>query len=150
EETETGTLVGGVSSTQRPRRILPLWIAGVLAVVVVAAVGVFLAPRGGPSLNVPPPPRYPGSGRRPFFPPDGYQVAFSWNGEKQDNYDIYVKVVNGASPPLRLTRDSNPDLAPAWSPDGRWIAFLRKTGDAGAVFLVSPLGGPERRLTDAS
>ncbi len=30
-------------------------------------------------------------------------------------------------------------------PDGRWIAFLRR----GAVYLISPLGGPERRLTGA-
>ena len=29
----------------------------------------------------------------PSFSPDGNQVAFSWNGEKQDNFDIYVKLI---------------------------------------------------------
>ena len=29
----------------------------------------------------------------PTFSPDGTQVAFSWNGEKEDNFDIYVKFV---------------------------------------------------------
>ena len=35
------------------------------------------------------------------FSPDGSQVAFSWNGEKQDNYDIYVMLI-GSDRLLRL------------------------------------------------
>ena len=51
-----------------------------------------------------------------------------------------------------LTKDSpnafSADSCPAFSPDGRQIAFRRNIG-AGkwAVMLVSPLGGPERILT---
>jgi Tol biopolymer transport system component len=70
-------------------------------------------------------------------------VAFSWNGPQQDNFDIYVKLVD-QSGPLRLTHDPAPDGSPAWSPDGRQIAFVRQ----GAVFLISPLGGPERKLAE--
>jgi Tol biopolymer transport system component len=29
----------------------------------------------------------------PAFSPNGTQVAFSWNGEREDNYDIYVQTV---------------------------------------------------------
>ena len=53
-----------------------------------------------------------------------YEIAFAWNGEGQDNFDIYRKLI-GAGEPLRLTRDPADDESPAWSPDGRFIAFLR-------------------------
>ena len=38
-------------------------------------------------------PRTPGFENAPSLSPDGSQVAFSWNGPKEDNYDIYVKLV---------------------------------------------------------
>jgi len=78
-------------------------------------------------------------------------VAFSWDGETQDNFDIYVKLI-GSEPPLRLTSDPHPDYNPAWSPDGQWIAFLRELESAAGVIeraellVVPPLGGPERKL----
>ena len=89
---------------------------------------------------------YSGDEDRPAFSPDGNQVAFSWVGEKGDNSDIYVKLI-GPGPPLRLTTDPEPDHDPAWSPDGRFIAFLRGSprNEVG-VFLVPALGGPKRRL----
>jgi serine/threonine protein kinase/WD40 repeat protein len=84
---------------------------------------------------------YRGSEQHPTFSPDGSQIAFSWNGEKRGNYDIYVKLVDGGAP-VRLTTSASDDMLPAWSPDGRFIAFVRD----GAVYLVSPLGGSERRI----
>jgi Tol biopolymer transport system component len=91
---------------------------------------------------------YPGIESYPSFSPDGSQVAFTWNGEKQGNSNIYVKVV-GSEPPLRLTTNPAEDTSPAWSPDGRWIAFDRRLpGGKVAVVLISPLGGPERVLTE--
>src|SRR5437868_11973159 len=48
---------------------------------------------------------YPGQQIDPALSPDGRQVAFSWNGEKEDNFDIYVKLVD-AGTPLRLTRNA--------------------------------------------
>ena len=88
-----------------------------------------------------------GSEFYPTFSPDGEQVAFSWNGTKQDNWDVYVTLV-GSSDVRRLTSDPGEDARPTWSPDGRQIAFVRQRADDSTIHLVSPLGGAERRLGD--
>jgi serine/threonine protein kinase len=58
----------------------------------------------------------PGQELYPSFSSDGKQVTFSWNGTKQDNFDIYVQMI-GAGAPLRLTHDPERDYNPVWSPD---------------------------------
>ena len=84
----------------------------------------------------------------PTFSPDGTQVAFSWNGEREGNYDIYVKTV-GSSDVRRLTTDPADDTNPVWSPDGKEIAFLRDHPGGGTnVYSVLPTGGGERKLSD--
>jgi eukaryotic-like serine/threonine-protein kinase len=83
----------------------------------------------------------------PTISPDGRQVAFSWNGEKEDNFDIYVKTI-GSSEVRRLTTDPLADTLPVWSPDGTQIAFVREHPDSGGtVHSVLVTGGGERRLT---
>jgi len=102
----------------------------------------------GPSSRIVPLTSYAGNECCPSFSPDGNQVAFVWNGPKQDNEDIYIKL-DGTENAVRLTTDPAPDGSPAWSPDGRYIAFLRAlSGNTAAVFLVPAIGGPERKLTD--
>ena len=87
-----------------------------------------------------------GTKLQPSFSPDGTQLAYSWNGDRQDNFDIYVKLI-GSTSALRLTTHPANDLNPAWSPDGQSIAFLRDLpGGRTAIFLIAPLGGPERRV----
>ena len=76
-------------------------------------------------------------------------MAFVWNGEKQDNDDIYVKLIDGGAP-LRLTTNPAGEGSPAWSPDGHRIAFLRESGDRSEIFVISALGGPERKLGESS
>jgi len=126
---------------------------GLALVAVVAAVVVFrYASR--PDAPVPreirleavPFTSYTGREAEPTFSPDGSQVAFTWDGENQDNLDIYVKAI-GAEQPRRLTSDRARDGSPAWSPDGTRIAFLRdKPGGGSEVRLIPPTGGPERRI----
>ncbi len=98
------------------------------------------------SLEAIPLATYPGREAEPAFSPDGSLVAFSWDGEKQGNRDIYVKAI-GSEQPLRLTSDPASDESPGWSPDGTQIAFLRDLPGGGSeVRLVAPTGGPERKI----
>jgi Tol biopolymer transport system component/predicted Ser/Thr protein kinase len=129
-----------------------------VAVVVITAVALVVAgwlwlTRPGPGTEeatITPIPltTYPGFEQTPSFSPDGTQAAFAWNGEKQDNFDIYVKQI-GVEPPFRLTNNQADDLNPAWSPDGRTIAFLRNLSqDKKAIMLIPQRGGRERLLAE--
>jgi Tol biopolymer transport system component len=77
----------------------------------------------------------------PALSPDGKLVAFVWNGDAGDNFDIYVKPIGDETLPLRITTDSSPDSSPAWSPDGDKLAFLRRTGNEVRVIVASSHGG---------
>jgi Tol biopolymer transport system component len=127
------------------------WSAAGAICVIAAGLLWFLRPSSRiqeSSLKEVPLTSYVGSENTPSFSPDGNQIAFSWSGDKQDNNDIYVKLV-GPGAPLRLTTNRSNDNWPTWSPDGQTIAFLRDFG-AGklGVFLIPALGGPERKLLD--
>lgn len=85
-----------------------------------------------------------GQSLEPALSPDGRQIAYSWNGAKEENFDIYVRLTAGG-PPLRLTYDAAIEYSPAWSPDGGRIAFLRGTGAGrGRIVVVPALSGPEQ------
>ena len=84
------------------------------------------------------------------LPPDGNEIAYTWKGEKDNNYDVYVKLI-GAGSPLRRTTDPAPDYCPVWSPDGRYIAFIRGefSNGTGAYYIIPALGGAERKIAEA-
>ena len=139
------------SPVRFPRR--RLW-EGVALIAVIA--GAFIAwqlsrtrvPTAPPLRGIPLT-ALPGGVRSPSFSADGDHVAFTWTGPKQDNVDVYVQQV-GVGAPLRLTTDAGNDYSPAWSPDGRAIAFLRQPPDSARheLRLIPPLGGPERKLAE--
>ena len=145
-ESESGKLgQTGVQLQPKGRRTAK-WVAVIaLLVLAVSSLSIYLLHMQGESssLTVIPLTNYQGITGAPSFSPDGGRVAFNWNGEKQDNTDIYIKPI-GPGPARRLTTDPDDDLDPAWSPDGSLIAFNR----GGFIFLVSPEGGPERKLTE--
>jgi Tol biopolymer transport system component len=74
-------------------------------------------------------------------------VAFSWNGEKQDNFDIYIKLI-GSPTPARLTSDPAEDVSPAFSPDGRSIGFIRVSKGRATFIIIPAIGGPEHIVAE--
>ena len=107
------------------------------------------APTESPARPVPIT-RFQGLEVEPAFSPTGNLVAFAWNGENEDNFDIYLRAIDGRSDARRLTSDASPDHAPAWSPDGLRIAFIRVVAGRRIVMVMPALGGPEERLFEAS
>ena len=72
-------------------------------------------------------------------------MAFQWCQEGQ-NCHIYVKQV-GVEPPSQLTNTPMNDMSPAWSPDGRFIAFLRELEPKKwGLILIPQRGGSDRQL----
>jgi Tol biopolymer transport system component len=92
-----------------------------------------------PSPKLAPLTSFPELEEYPSLSPDGSQVAFTWKD------DIYVKQVDGDGF-VQITKDPGVESRPSWSPDGRQITFVRD----GGVFLVSALGGGERRIADSA
>jgi serine/threonine protein kinase len=149
EESESGKLAG-IPPTGPPRRWRWPWAIAAVAMLLLAAAAVWRLWEGTPSssLRAVALTSYSGIERQPSLSPDGSKVAFSWNGDKEDNFDIYVKQIGGSGTPVRLTTDPAADSDPAWSPDDRWIAFVRQQKGNYAVLLMPSVGGPERKLVE--
>ncbi|MEO9326050.1 hypothetical protein ABFT23_21330 [Nocardioides sp. C4-1] len=58
------------------------------------------------------------------FPGD--EALLAWSSNRDGGPDVYVAAGDG-SHTRRLTTSPDPDTAPAWSPDGTRIAFVRRT-----------------------
>ena len=89
----------------------------------------------------------------PVLSPDGARAAYAvttYEGDElKANADLWLlDVASGVS--RRLTANKASDTSPAFSPDGRRLAFLSKReGDAAAQIYVLPLdGGEPERLTE--
>lgn len=78
--------------------------------------------------------------RQPTLSPDGSRLAFSYLG------DIWTVEANGGVA-SRLTIHEAHDYAPAWSPDGKWIAFSSKREGNYDVWVMPAIGGKARQLT---
>jgi serine/threonine protein kinase len=113
------------------------------------------APKRSPALSREPAPALPplltvlssdpGLKRDPSFSPDGSRVAYSWHQPGVGGYRICVRQANSDNDPICLTDGRTDDWGPAWSPDGRRMAFQRRTRDAG-LYWVPASGGPEHLI----
>ncbi len=75
--------------------------------------------------------------------PDGKRLAFV----AMDR--LYVMDFPGGTP-KRLSDLEGNDAQPAWSPDGKWIAFVTWTMEGGHLYKVASTGGAPVALTPAN
>jgi Tol biopolymer transport system component len=135
-------------STSGARKLLRpiIWIVAAVALTILTILFYSLRSRPQVTPELRPIASLPGPEGWPSLSPDGNFIAFAWSGppDKPDP-GIYIKAVD--SDGLRRLTSG---YGPAWSPDGRDIAFLRGESDRGSVFVMSQIGGPERRVADSA
>jgi Tol biopolymer transport system component/serine/threonine protein kinase len=83
-----------------------------------------------------------------FFPtlsPDGQMLAYS--ARHAGRWDIFIQRIEGQRP-IDLTGEAkSDDVQPAFSPDGRQIAF-RSSREGGGVFVMGATGESPHRVAD--
>jgi len=86
---------------------------------------------------------------RPAVSPDGRHAAFSVTKTDlaADDYfnELWLAETDGSLPPRRLTYCAE-DAMPAFSPDGRWLAFQRPGPNGHSQIHVLPMAGGEARV----
>jgi dipeptidyl aminopeptidase/acylaminoacyl peptidase len=83
--------------------------------------------------------------------PDGRAVAYSVRSANWDDneYDTEIWLVRLGEDPIQLTRtDQGSSTSPAWSPDGKWIAFIADRGHGRQIHLLNARGGEAWALTE--
>jgi len=84
---------------------------------------------------------------------DGRQIAYL--SRRDGNYEIYVRAVADTGIGRNLTRDPDYDVLPAWSPDGRRLAFMSTRGFAlgsigpfpGHIYVATLAGDTVEQVT---
>jgi len=82
--------------------------------------------------------------------PDGTRVAYTvtttnWEDNAFET-EIFLADARGGDP-VQLTRGKKSSSVPAWSPNGRWIAFASDRTDKRQLYVIDPRGGEAKVLT---
>ena len=73
------------------------------------------------------------------------RIAFT--SERDGNFEIYAVNPDGSAP-VNLTNNPTQDTHPAWSPDGRHLAFVSlRGGTASDIYVMNADGSDVRRIT---
>lgn len=82
--------------------------------------------------------------RYPAISPDGTMVAYS-AGPTIDDRHIFLRLIKGGDP-IQLTHDAYDASAPAWSPDGRTVAYVifRSGHPCRIMEMIVPAGQPRQ------
>src|SRR5215471_20018353 len=81
----------------------------------------------------------------PAWSPDGRYLAFTWDGDRDGAYNIYIADV-ASTQILKLTREGRNEN-PTWSPDSRHIAFQSNRSGRWEIWAMHIDGSEPRQLT---
>jgi Tol biopolymer transport system component len=91
----------------------------------------------------------------PQISPDGSKIVYTLVkvNAKHDNYETALALVPASGGTARQLTTGLHDSGARWSPDGKWLAFLRVTEKDGKpeppqIYLLSMEGGEARPVTD--
>ncbi|HEX7020938.1 MAG TPA: S9 family peptidase, partial [Gemmatimonadaceae bacterium] len=87
----------------------------------------------------------------PQISPDGRFVVYTVRAANWDDnrYDTQLWLADADNGGVRqLTTAGNANTSPAWSPDGRLIAFASDRDEKRQIFLIDPTGGEAKQLTE--
>ena len=91
------------------------------------------------------------------FSPDSQELCFTANTDKDQatstNGDLFTVPLDGAAAPKRITSNPGNDWGPAYSPDGKWIAYRSQKqpgyeADRWRLMLYERKNGKEISLTE--
>jgi Tol biopolymer transport system component/DNA-binding winged helix-turn-helix (wHTH) protein len=142
---------GGSSVSGWAPRWTRVWLAGIPIVLIATAAGWRVwSPRTNHEFGVTAKGTMltgaSGAERSTSFSRDGTQVVYEWEREDGEHH-LYLKVI-GSGDPIPLTAGPGSEYGPAWSRDGKWIAFLRQQQDSAGVYVIEPFGGTARKVAD--
>ncbi|MGC8794319.1 MAG: winged helix-turn-helix transcriptional regulator, partial [Bryobacteraceae bacterium] len=132
----------------RPRRML--WPMAIVGLASMAALVWWLqrsrsGPEEEPVLHRVPVARQAGKEYQPAVSSDGSKVAYVWEKPEGGATSIWLRE-SAEGPARRISAEDAEACSPAWSPDGRRLAFLIFRGSTGALVAKELSSGDERIL----
>ena len=127
-----------------------LTVAGIVIALAIAVVLAWKAYRPSSSMGATLPLSIrqittgPGLDLNPAFSPDEQSLAYS--SDHTGNFEIFVKSLAPGGREIQLTNDGQQNFDPAWSPDGRRIAYysMKRHG----IFVMPAFGGVSKQISE--
>lgn len=136
------------SLPERPTRARSIWVFAAVGMACAVAALVWLQhpkvvspPRIGSMVQFT---TSPGVDLGATFSPDGRSIVYS--SDRSGRFEIYVRSSESQGKEIAITSDGKQNLHPAWSPDGKSVAFYSVA--RGGICVVGAQGGEVRQLTN--